>query len=533
MMKLWGRTLRGILLCVAVTAGGPFSAAGEESAPHAPPAEVSSTETQELNASTSTTTTSTSGEIAPLDPWDFVDPVTSTTTTSTTVSTILDDGKFVGALPVPDRTVFDESLPDEFETVLKKRDRRRIDRLTKNVRSRAIRWNRQVKSRWRGDARGAPEFRFCSVNFNNYGEKKEVRRLMKAAGANRLPSRRKALSRALADTGCDLVAVQGLLGRNFAYAKLGLLEVVERVEKRTKRKYSAFVAQSVKELGFNGFIVANDRIEVINTATHSKMPLFRLPGEEDQEFGRALFEIHFRVRRIGEGEGELSRRFLAYSGHLQRGLSGNLSEKESLRWQMAEVIRDTVIARDAAETERDRFDPPAVMLGVDLVGKRDAGAHYVVDGRRSPNDIYRQKCTFEGDPPDEKEKGAEPKAKGEGHEKGKKEKPVSKVICKDAPSHRQVLFSVFEGPPPAPGYQQVEKKTEDGVTKIWKPVPPSPAEVAKHKEYRLSTAQIYLTPQTLPLSVRSAQLPLRRSVGMVPLRNGLNDSPLVWMDVNW
>lgn len=197
------------------------------------------------------------------------------------------------------------------------------------------------------DPRGAAELTICSQNLQNYGRYSDVRNRVAGMSEEAFREKEQALILRIIKAGCDVVAVQEVLGPDENISKIALESFAHKIRQRTNRFYEVRVGASNDPSTRLGFLVAQDRAEVLNLVSYVRTELPKLTEKERTRlFSRGPLEIQLKVKGR---DGTFDKTVSLVNFHLKSKSGGQLDsaglEFETYRMQMAEAIRRVVEAR--------------------------------------------------------------------------------------------------------------------------------------------------------------------------------------------
>jgi len=382
---------------------------------------------------------------------------------------------------------------------LTKEQAMRVSRVQKNYLKRVASQRSLQRKAATADARGEVELRVCSVNLNNYGAQAEVARILRAAGTRARRVKEKSIVAAVAKLDCDVIAVQAALGATVSAARAGLRELGAKIQEQTGGHWEAFVGASNHKLCYNAYLVNLDRATVMGTTTHTDKFLPRFGIFEEANFVRAPYEI---ILDVESRDGSGSKEVVITNFQFQRSMSLGKPEQESMKMQMAEAVRQIV------ELGQFRLDTRGGSIAVvtgDRVNGREMPSSLILEGRLQLTD-------FKGDDPC-------------------KLAVTSRHVCDPFPSRAKILFGVLGESIKPPVIEKQEFKKAKPVKKI----------KGKKKQRKKSPAaqqidrtnEIYFLQKDLPKVQKEANVSGIYSAGGIDVDNGLPDSPLLWVDLNW
>lgn len=198
------------------------------------------------------------------------------------------------------------------------------------------------------DPRGEPDVTICSQNLENFGSYEDSKVRNPGLSSDDFQQKELALARRIASKGCDIVAVQEVLGKDDDKALAALKELTSTLKRITNRVYEARVGPTLDKFSHVGFLTAVDRVEVMNHLSYAKVELPKLlANEKPRLFIRAPFEIQVSVRAPGGPAKSIS--LINFHFKSRRGSSGDPAELEweTYRMAMAEAIRRIAELRHA------------------------------------------------------------------------------------------------------------------------------------------------------------------------------------------
>jgi hypothetical protein len=229
------------------------------------------------------------------------------------------------------------------------------------------------------DPRGEPDLTVCSQNLKLYGTLETLKQ--KAPGYNTQEHWAKVagLVRRFVSAGCDVIAVQEVMGRNQEAIDAALQELAKELRESTNRFYSIRSAPAVEGGMTLGFLVADDRATIRNTLSYAKVELPKLVAKQKPRlFPRTPLEIQLVVN---SRESSISKPVSIVNFHFKskRGSEGDPTglEWETYRMEMSEAVRRIVERRH----ERAFASGDSILL---LLGDRnsdfDVASARILDG---------------------------------------------------------------------------------------------------------------------------------------------------------
>lgn len=199
------------------------------------------------------------------------------------------------------------------------------------------------------DPRGEPELVICSQNLENYGTLEQLRRRRPSASEQALREKERRLATRFATAGCDVVAVQELLGSTLPAAREGLQRLAQALQRVTNRFFEARVGESNDNLLHNGYLVAKDRAEIVNAVSYVDVELPKISDKQrPRKFSRGPYELQLAVRPRGEGPVKTVT-LVNFHFKSRRGNPGDPAglQWETYRMEMSEGLRRIVESRHA------------------------------------------------------------------------------------------------------------------------------------------------------------------------------------------
>lgn len=383
---------------------------------------------------------------------------------------------------------------------LSKQQKKRIEEVRERIRQRALDYRKDLWRLRMADRRGSAEASFCGVNFNNYGTQSDVNRLLR--GNDRALHRKKerSLLKQISRVGCSVVAVQGIMGKDRASATEAMRYFAERLSEDTEQHWESFVGDSNHKLAYNGFLVNTDRVSVINFASHTDKLLPRFGPFQEKKFLRSPVQLAVRV---SSEDGSSFREFILITTDLQKALVVRTPEKEIVRMQQAEAVRQLV---EISKRETKTVGDPIVILFAERNASRYSATAKLIEGTLYLTEFRNDRnCTLAED--------------------------QNGYTCNESRVAPKELFGLLsEGSPAMPDFVR-EKVGEDY---RWKPVDPKALEKQRPLPAEIErTTEIYMRQADLPYAWRKDNSPGRYAAFSAPVDNGLEHSPFVWVVINW
>ena len=232
------------------------------------------------------------------------------------------------------------------------------------------------------DPRGASEVTICSQNLNNYGLLPDVVRRTPSMSAERLADKEVGLVKRFVKAGCDIVAVQEVLGRDEETSNKALTRLATKLHFSSNRSWDVVTGPSNDPMLRNGYVFAKDRAEMLSRLSYAKVELPKMiEQEKPRSFSRGPLEVQFAVK--GQGEAP-AKTVVIINFHLKskRGGAGDPAqlEWETARMQMTEALRRIIANRHKGSLVSGEV--PLILLG-DRNSNFDAASAKILDGTLS------------------------------------------------------------------------------------------------------------------------------------------------------
>ncbi len=199
------------------------------------------------------------------------------------------------------------------------------------------------------DPRGPAELTVCTQNLENYGSYEDSARRKTGLTIDEYRIKEAALAERIRKTGCDVVALQELVGKSEQIGAKALDRLIKEVNRRSGRFFDFRVAPSNDPNLRNAFLVARDRAEIVNTLSYAKVELPKTSLRQKQRFfSRGPFEIQLMVKPRGGGS---AKNVTLVTFHF-KSQGGKTVDPAALQWEtyrmeMAEALRRIVETRHA------------------------------------------------------------------------------------------------------------------------------------------------------------------------------------------
>jgi len=222
---------------------------------------------------------------------------------------------------------------------------------------------------------GIKSLTVCSQNLNNFGlESRSRKSKNKKSNKNRSKRRKGAqlnhLVNRIIEAKCDLVAVQELTGKNHKLS-LGRLRVLSKaLTKIDGRNYKVFAGPSRDDRIRNGFILASDVAEKIDTESliDDNLPGFRR-NDRPARFSRGPYILKFRVPGSDEKLALINVHF--------KSKASSYKDKTKTKF---ELLRMRMAAKVSDEAESLLKDGYVVMVAGDFNSRRESSSLDILSG---------------------------------------------------------------------------------------------------------------------------------------------------------
>lgn len=227
---------------------------------------------------------------------------------------------------------------------------------------------------------------FCSQNLFAYGAP--------ARDKKKAPSREKGQGQFLVErfieAECDVIALQEVGGANEKKANETLSRLSRLLESNSKRSFLPVVGGSNDKFIRNGFLLAKDKVTLIEKKSYSSHNLPKLqPLGKEHRFSRGPLGVH--VQTLSNPKKD----FLFFSIHFKSPVFGfrdpTGTNFEALRMEMAEATREL-----ALDWAKEIGDPVLVIAG-DRNSDFDAASSEILEGRLELEDFLMRRCRLEED----------------------------------------------------------------------------------------------------------------------------------------
>lgn len=415
------------------------------------------------------------------------------------------------------------------KTIVLNRDQvKRIRKAQASQRNRGLSFLRHQRENRVPDQRGEPEIKICTVDFGNYGVPKQVQKILRRVKLREIYQKERSLLSTIGKSGCQVVAVQGVIGRSFSSVR----EAADTFVKKLGPNWEFLIGSTEHKFAYQGFLVDTSAVKIIGTRSHTDKLLPRFGEYQERKFLRAPYEL--RVFVDGK-DGKRGREIILLNFDFHNQLPPEMPEAMTMRMQMSEAMRQLV---SSYERELDPQNPSLIVV----LGNRNTSyakaSGRILEGRLKLTD-FRPKagCKIKRKLVETEEKVL----KGKKWKTVKKTRTDEKMKCKKtvkrSPSY---LFGVLSKqlPPPPQVVTIEEPSTDKDGNEIQKKVKKLQylAGAAKKKWQSIKAARkvdIYLLEPELELAEEKPGVANRFTAGTIPVNNGVKYSPLVWTDLNW
>ncbi len=197
------------------------------------------------------------------------------------------------------------------------------------------------------DPRGEPDLTVCSQNLKLFGTLETLKQKLPGYSADDHRVKVDSLIRRFVSTGCDVIAVQEVMGRNQEAVDAGLQELAEKLHKSTNRFFRIRAAPPAEGGMTLGFLVAEDRAAIANTLSYAKIELPKLVAKQKPRlFPRTPLEVQVIAN---SRESNLAKPISIVNFHFKSKRGGEDDptglEWETYRMEMSEAIRRVVERR--------------------------------------------------------------------------------------------------------------------------------------------------------------------------------------------
>ncbi len=197
------------------------------------------------------------------------------------------------------------------------------------------------------DQRGKPDLTVCSQNLKLFGSLAVMQRRDSKLTMKTYAVKKSELVERFVAAKCDVIGVQEVLGSDAAELDSAMKELVNELRSQTNRIFQFRVAPPAEGKMTIGFLVADDRAEILHTLSYSRVELPRIQKKQRPRlFSRTPLEIQLAVK---SRESDVVKTVSIINFHFKskRGGEGDPTglEWETYRMEMAEALRRIVEIR--------------------------------------------------------------------------------------------------------------------------------------------------------------------------------------------
>ncbi len=431
----------------------------------------------------------------------------------------------------PEHSIEEKKKGKRRKRRMKKKDKRRLAKVVEMQRRRGWQWWREHKPGLEVDPRGTPELIVCSVNLNNYSTAKQVKKATrgKEGKKSRLRKKERSVVDAIKTSGCEVIALQGVVGAGIEGALEGLERLQEQLSEGSQEKWKYYLGDSNHKKGFNAFLVQGEQIEVVTVRHLENLALAQFEQFTEDEVFRGPIELELKVK---SEEHRQARTVYLLNFHFRKNLKTKSLEPEQGRMQMAESLRRHVRSRQTTFTGAN---PPIYVVLGDREGGKAAPATQILEGRIGLKDFHskgacrlldEEAMLAEDEGEEESEEEEEPK-------KRRRRQPVKELFarCEDGVSGPKLLIGLIGENfiPPVPRKQ----REVDGEMLTFYSRKAERERREKVRAQRERRSEIYVVPFDLRYVYRSYYHRPMFASGVEEIERGSENSPLVWARINW
>ena len=438
--------------------------------------------------------------VEPLDSWVMPTPTPvptplPTATPEEAVHESHGDAHGAGAAQVqPQRSISDIYGPRAYRQSLSKVQQKRLKQIIPIQRAVA----REIRNK--ADPRGEAELKVCTAHLHNFGPATEFKRLMKGESPEKRLARESSAVRAIAAAGCDVVALQAVYGVSFSRAQGAVEGLVKKLSRTTDAEWTIQMEEGTKQLLWGAFLIREGSGEVLRSESVDGLRPAPFGPAPIRDVSRAPTTLSIKVRGKGTAQPKI---VTLINYDLRHALAGKTPDTVYSRVQLAELLRGVV---EKYSLQDQVVNPQLLVLLGDRNDVKNSAPMQVLEGQLRLSDFTEDAtCKLEG----EKE---------------------LKLRCQELKRKGKLLFGLLSENAvglrtrrrtPKPEGHGGEKTEGEKPVKKAKPV------------VETRTTEIYLTQRDLKYARLLSDSLSRYRVGTEPLRNGLTDSPLAWVELNW
>lgn len=345
------------------------------------------------------------------------------------------------------------------------------------------------------DPRGNPEITVCSINANNYGTKDIWKSTFRRSDIPKRTVMRRTIIKAIREAGCDLIAVQNILGKDDADALQSSQEILGyKTEERAGWK--TILGAVNREVSRNA-ILYRDKLKLVATEKFTGSRLTSFGSFRLDQLGVPPLRAVFEVRRAGSDE---TRNVSVTSFTLKNSVNFSSDETEVRRIQLAEFIRTQTASIKRAESEAETI----VILAGNRAGSADSVGTQILEGRYKLADFLSDgACSFNAD---------------------------GTISCLREKMRPKELFGVVgsSSPESFKAVMQGIKIKPPGLSKKGKSAAPD-----LMTKIGLLASEIYMDGADYYLGLSKAGAPGKFDLRVIPVRTGLPESPFLALRLNW
>lgn len=197
------------------------------------------------------------------------------------------------------------------------------------------------------DSRGAIEAVVCSLNLNNFGDYKTVK-LRTRIDPESYAEKRKSIVKRIIAAGCDIIAVQEVLGKSVIDAEEALKSLARLLLHATNRIFDFRAGPSNDSRAHIGFLVATDRARILSRVSYVNVELPKVSKDQKPRlFSRGPLELKLEVFPRGD---TFSKRVTLINFHFKSkstkgGTDPSGLDFEPYRMEMSEALRKIIEIR--------------------------------------------------------------------------------------------------------------------------------------------------------------------------------------------
>jgi hypothetical protein len=229
------------------------------------------------------------------------------------------------------------------------------------------------------DPRGEPDLTVCSQNLKVFGTLETVKQKIAGYSADEHRQKVQSLIRRFVSTGCDVIAVQEVMGRNQEAVDAGLQELADKLHKSTNRFFRIRAAPPAEGGMTLGFLVAEDRAAIVNTLSYAKIELPKLVAKQKPRlFSRTPLEIQLIAN---SRESNLAKSLSIVNFHFKSKRGGE-DDPAGLEWETYRMEMSEALRRVAERRHQQAFasgDSILMLLG-DRNSNFDVASARILDG---------------------------------------------------------------------------------------------------------------------------------------------------------